>query len=480
MSFAYPFTRCLHPVKFFNQYTQKYMIVPCGRCKHCINRKNSNNQNLIDIHASSYKYVLFVTLTYNQENVPLADIIKVDTTTYLLDDDEILSETCTMSDKDVEKFQQKVHSHNLPEGKIPYLRFKDVRLFLIKLRQKIKQKRNRKYNNDNSFTYEINPYQTDEKITYYLCGEYGPKTFRPHYHLLFFFNDSITLQALRHFIPDVWTFGNTDTSISRGDAAAYLASYASSNHCVPRLLQGGVVRPKGLHSLRFGYTAQQLNSKTLLPYAVNFTNTFELRQNGKVRFELFTPSFVRSLYPKCRGFSTCPRGVALSRYRIFADATEYYSNNSCSDLTKLIMFDISQNNLPPFLTNCGWNPGNIGNGENQLKYESIYIDLLTSRKFLNMCRKYQMKDYELYDYIQAFYKRFSLLMMSYKYNMLENYLTTSNEFSIEQLYDDEFEFSTHFHASSLFHKFENETNDNYEHSVKHKTINDLNRILYNF
>ncbi len=57
-----------------------------------------------------------------------------------------------------------VDSDGVIHGK-PTLRKRDVQLFLKRLRKN---------------------YKYDNHIKYFCCGEYGGKTFRPHYHLIIF------------------------------------------------------------------------------------------------------------------------------------------------------------------------------------------------------------------------------------------------------------------------------------------------------
>ena len=53
-------------------------------------------------------------------------------------------------------------------GDIPYLRKRDLQLFIKNLRS----------------------YLPEYEIRYFASGEYGPETFRPHFHLLLYVNDS--------------------------------------------------------------------------------------------------------------------------------------------------------------------------------------------------------------------------------------------------------------------------------------------------
>lgn len=59
-----------------------------------------------------------------------------------------------------------------------------------------------------------------KKIRYYLVGEYGPKTQRPHYHAILFNCDPNT-------ISDTWKLGEVDIGDVSGASVSYVAGYIS-------------------------------------------------------------------------------------------------------------------------------------------------------------------------------------------------------------------------------------------------------------
>lgn len=140
---------CSFPM-FFNGFK-----CPCGRCMACrINKKRLWTHRMIlesYCHASS----LFVTLTYNDENLP-PDL--------------------------------SVHP-------------KHVQLFLKRLRKAI----------------------SPTKIRYFAVGEYGDKSWRPHYHLAIF---GIGLEHEKT-IQDCWKFGFTMCGDLNPKSAGYIAGYVT-------------------------------------------------------------------------------------------------------------------------------------------------------------------------------------------------------------------------------------------------------------
>lgn len=76
---------------------------------------------------------------------------------------------------------------------------------------------------------------TGQKIRYYMCGEYGDETKRPHYHALLFgigFDDKYlwTVRRGNNFyrsptLERYWTLGNSDISEVNFTSAGYVARY---------------------------------------------------------------------------------------------------------------------------------------------------------------------------------------------------------------------------------------------------------------
>lgn len=105
---------CLNP-----QYLTKQKIyVACGKCVECKIKKATEWAYRITYEARQYEDNCFLTLTYNNENLPK--------------NNELVK--------------------------------RDVQLFLKRLRKKFSEK----------------------KIRFFMCGEYGDKRGRPHYHLVLF------------------------------------------------------------------------------------------------------------------------------------------------------------------------------------------------------------------------------------------------------------------------------------------------------
>lgn len=144
---------CVSPVfiKFKDSHglTQS-LDVPCGNCYECCKSRQDSWKIRLSEEAKSHQYMYFVTLTYDNEHVP-----KV-----CYNGEDVLS-----------------------------LRKSDVQGWI---------KRNK-----TSFTRALG---RNFDLKWFVCGEYGPNTVRPHYHAIFFTElDSL---AFAKFVGS-WHYGFT-------------------------------------------------------------------------------------------------------------------------------------------------------------------------------------------------------------------------------------------------------------------------------
>lgn len=159
---------CYRPIKIYNRsrilsslHSERYVqYVPCGHCVDC-QKKLSNEWyyrafNEFQDCVNNNGYVLFDTLTYDNEHLPRS-------------------------------------------FGYPVFRYQDVRLFLVRLRTNLSRA----------------GYDIDGNLRYFLTSEYGTKpsdgvTYRPHYHVLFYVLFDINPLELSRYIDDAWQKGRTD------------------------------------------------------------------------------------------------------------------------------------------------------------------------------------------------------------------------------------------------------------------------------
>lgn len=265
-------TRCQHPRTVVNKYTHESVLVSCGRCPSCILRRSGIQTNLLTTYSAQFRYVYFVTLTYAPCFLPTLEVSIIETCT-----DDIADVPCVPNIDDLDAGDPNTYlfgfrsvprsasvklknstvertfkdseirfsypmkpkellsilgkiNHNVP-NRIPYVCNRDLDLFLKRLRS----------------------YYPDEKLRYYAVSEYGPTSFRPHWHLLLFSDSERFSETVCENVSKAWSYGRCDASLSRGFAAPYVASYVNSFVALPDFYtqMPKVVRPKSFHSIGF-------------------------------------------------------------------------------------------------------------------------------------------------------------------------------------------------------------------------------------
>ena len=265
-------TRCQNPRTVVNKYTHESVVVPCGVCPSCVLRRSGIQTNLLTTYSAQFRYVYFVTLTYAPCFLPTLEVSVIEACTDDIadvscvpdinnldpcDDNRYLfgfrsvprsssvklkNSTVERTFKDPEiRFSYPMYpkellsvlgkiNHNIP-NRIPYICNRDLDLFLKRLRS----------------------YYPDEKLRYYAVSEYGPTSYRPHWHLLLFSNSEQFSKTILENVSKAWSYGRCDASLSRGFAAPYVASYVNSFVALPSFYteMPRFLRPKSFHSIGF-------------------------------------------------------------------------------------------------------------------------------------------------------------------------------------------------------------------------------------
>lgn len=251
-------TYCLHKVEVRQPFTGETILVPCGTCPACLMRKSYRNELACKANESLFKYTYFVTLTYNTACCPRYSFIntrvnpdtnRVDVIARVFPRPKLYRSVVKRTSKGLKKIHKtfirglsyrdsfvqefslnkdyfddycKQASLNV-DGK--YLHLQDYYGYLSRNDYALFMKRFRKYMFSKVGSYE--------KIHTYVVGEYSPKHFRPHFHILFFFDSDRFAENFGRAINQCWRFGRVDYSLSRGTATSYVAGYVNSTSRTP-------------------------------------------------------------------------------------------------------------------------------------------------------------------------------------------------------------------------------------------------------
>lgn len=284
---------CQHRSFITNRYTGARIAVDCGQCDYCIHKRAQKASMRVKTAGSAFKYSYFVTLTYDNEHVPLfnckvlhseyEDVVGISgdihfgdeyhkyipVSEYQCDDNSVLRhiffeqvQGTVPFDREIKEYTsvkdnwflsmdairsfiyktQSVDKTNYPASEqygrdnlIPFLNYVDVQNYIKRLRKYLYK--------------QLGSYET---LHFYAVGEYGPVHFRPHYHILLFTNSEEVSKVLRHCHDKSWKFGRSDFQITRGGASSYVSSYVNSLSSAPLLYRScRAFRPRSRASLGF-------------------------------------------------------------------------------------------------------------------------------------------------------------------------------------------------------------------------------------
>lgn len=151
------------------------------------------------------------------------------------------------------------------KGLLKYVNYRDYQLFA---------KRFRKY----LFT-KIGSY---EKISSYVVSEYSPRTFRPHFHILFFFDSDEVAENIRQAVYQSWKLGRVDTQLARDSAGSYVSGYLNSVVSLPSIFTDvSFTKNKSRFSKLFGYESFRQTVETPEQAVERLFERIRFIRNGK-------------------------------------------------------------------------------------------------------------------------------------------------------------------------------------------------------
>ena len=153
--------------------------VPCGKCAACLSRRRSQWTFRLMEELKNSESCYFLTLTYDDEHLPW-EFVNID-------------------------------GECVPVSMVCK---RDVQLFLKRLRK------------------SIEPF----KIRYFMVSEYGPKTFRPHYHMILFNFPPLLKNKLDEYLTNAWDLGFIRVDPISDARINYVTSYCLDSSTLPPYL----------------------------------------------------------------------------------------------------------------------------------------------------------------------------------------------------------------------------------------------------
>lgn len=471
----------MNPRSIVNPYTMESMVVECGKCPACLLKKSSHYKLLCQLESFMHARTYFVTLTYADAYIPRCEY----SDGYLYDSstgEQLSDEFAFYSQDYYERLQRKVKC-----AYIPYLLKPDLQLFLKRLRKFYETK----------YGY---------KLRYFAVGEYGPAHFRPHYHLLLWFDTAQVVTDLPQVICQKWSFGRTDVQIAQGDCSSYVAGYANSFGSVPSILQNSRFAPFCCHSQRLGLSYLEATCEEV--YSCSFDTLMQrsFPVNGSIKEFRPWRSAIAAYFPKCVGYSYKSSQQRLDSYTLMRTARKYFPTESKREIAILTYKYVSsphsyhacENDYRNFMhhfylaTAFDGVPYKTADLDKEKFYiDSIYRELLISDKFLSLCDS--SKDY-LSTLVGPYYGQFSSVehallskiekfWKDYDYMLLTNNLSVieelSSTFAIEDImlsYCPDYA-AAYAQSTEIGRIVRRDIMQRFDDSIKHKKQNDINNLL---
>lgn len=176
-------------------YNQKIMLIPCGQCIGCRIRQREDWTTRIELEARDYPKdeVWFITLTYDDDHVP---------------------GMITKTGEIMRKVQYTWKPGEKRPSSVQILLYEDIQKFLKRLRKAYRG-----------------------KLRYFVAGEYGEQTARPHYHMILYGwkpTDLENLYKIHHngyytskWLTDLWGMGQIQIAQAVPETYRYVAGYVT-------------------------------------------------------------------------------------------------------------------------------------------------------------------------------------------------------------------------------------------------------------
>lgn len=423
-------TRCQHPRTVVNKYTHESVVVPCGSCPSCILRRSGIQTNLLTTYSTQFRYVYFVTLTYAPCFLPTLEVSVIETCT-----DDIADVPCVPNINDLDAGDSNTYLfgfRSVPRSasvklknstvertfKDPEVRFsypmkpKELLSILGKVKHNVPNRIPYVCNRDlDLFLKRLRSYYPDEKLRYYAVSEYGPTSFRPHWHLLLFSNSERFSQTVLENVSKAWSYGRCDASLSRGFAAPYVASYVNSFVALPDFYtqMPKVVRPKSFHSI--GFTESNLFPRKVRIAEIDAVadkclNGVRVERDGYFRTIKPSWSYLLRLFPRFSdAFRKSPSNIYQLLFAAFT-APARVVRSGCADLN-CDLFSPFKQSLLSFCKQYLNYVDNYGKSNEHRNFLSPKADLPHSDVLiLTECRLYDGVDLEITHRLSRVYRFF--------------------------------------------------------------------------
>lgn len=414
---------CLHPIEIVNA-AGKLLKVPCGKCYACINKRRFDNQAKVALHMQKYKYNLFFTATYSDRYLPTYKVTRVSDSRMMIEqktqrqlfNEPFMRKLCFLYKTEEDKrlyelpFQRKYHPARRnrrahvgthfdlinQNDAFGVLSKRDIQLFLKSIRNETVRKQ------------KNGILRGDCKFTYYICGEYGPERFRPHYHGIISTNDASLAKFLSKTFPKLWILGNLRIEYSKGgDSGNYCAGYVNSFARLPKILSYKSFRPFVVHSTYYGYSPDEDLKKDISEITYQYLAERNYLIDGKLCTISPSLSFQHHLFPRCFRYDESPWYILYLRYTLvfrLANAIGRETGQYPNSISEIISFlETGRSKYDISIASGGYTLDYLFRGSSNVS-SAVRAGLYLSSRFFRLCDRYNRTPREYFDIIRQYYK----------------------------------------------------------------------------
>lgn len=419
---------CEHPQRIYNRYIGDYVWTRCGQCNSCRNARAAKWTSRIERERTFHRYSFFVTLTYDNEHLPLinlgtfesvdTDNVKCNFPLFATKDKISISYNTLMS-----KFCDDDNERALLNGflkwlGIPYASSSDIINF---------HKRLNKYIHDN-YT------QKYQNFRYFVCSEYGSTTLRPHFHGIYFVDDSNIAEHFAECVLHSWQQGRIDCQYVEKSAGSYVAQYTNKFESLPKFYITGEIRQRFFFS-RFPTIGTMLKSESEIQESFSRLSLQRVDRKGPNSNQVVLCSndsaFENRLYPKCFQFKSLSDTCRIKLYTIICRFPAQGVDEFCRMIKQYRLFCSNYKGID--YRECSQYYTMIENivGDFSCLSVEAYTWLrrvyYVSKRFINNCNRFGLSVFDYYQRIKDYWNKKELFLLSNFYQFQTDYVDKTKD-----------------------------------------------------
>lgn len=434
-------SNCLNPSLITNPHSGELLRVRCGKCAACQNAKSKNWINRLLEEYSHHRYAYMVNLTYDDRHLP-----------YLVrQGDNIIfgnrqSDLCIPFDE----FQKLIDDSDDPEKELKYFedRLSDDLHFpciCVKDVQDFNKRLNKFFHDHITFRYS--------NFRYFCAFEYGPSTYRPHIHCIYYFDEPGIAAYFNEAVFQNWKNGRTSTAhIYSNGGFSYVAQYVNMLTHLPAVYSHKDLRQKHIFSKQ-----PPIGSHSFL--ASEIRDIYDRLPVKRTVFDSMSGEYItlpanstfkNRFFPKCEGYNRRSDNDRILLYRL----TEIFPAEDFGEFCNAVYSFYCRYRLDGSIEKeiycplISWlNDLKMHSNETDKVEAKLYRSYLVSRRFCFIRNSLGVSDNYLLAKISCFYKKVDYEKLKDFYQFQEAYVKSHSVIDLVHMYP---EFVELFKKSASF------------------------------